>query len=282
MDGSDYGTDGIDERPTEFRSLDGLRLHGTLVTAATSTGNAAVLVHGGGVTRDEGGFFTRLAAGLAQAGIPSLRFDFRAHGESEGDQRDLTLAGVVNDIRAAADHVRAKLAPGPIHLLGASFGGGISALFAAKYPDRVVSLVLINPLFDYKKRIIDEKPYWTNDYINDQAGRELMQNGFISHSPSFKLGRPLLNEVFYLAPHRVLGSITAPTLIVHGTRDTFISVDSSRRYVQEIPADSTLLEIEGAQHGIAVHDDPAYREPQTQRWQAYVIDSAAKWMTDHK
>ena len=234
------------------------------------------------MTRDEGGFFTRLAAGLAHAGIPSLRFDFRAHGESEGDQRDLTLAGVVNDIRAAVDHVRADLAAGPAHLLGASFGGGISAFFAATYPDRVQSLVLINPLLDYKKRIIDEKPYWTHDYIGGEEGRELTRNGFIPHSPSFKLGRPLLNEVFYLAPHRVLGSIVAPTLIVHGTRDTFISVDSSRRYVQEITSESRLLEIEGAQHGIAVHDDPGYGDPQTQEWQTYVIDSVATWMTKHQ
>jgi alpha-beta hydrolase superfamily lysophospholipase len=278
---SGIGTDGVDERSTAFRSLDGIRLQGTLVAPAKPAANAAVLVHGGGVTRDEGGFFTRLAAGLARAGIPSLRFDFRAHGESEGDQRDLTLAGVVNDIRAAVGHAQAQLAPGPIHLLGASFGGGISAFFTATYQDRVASLVLINPLLDYKKRIIDEKPYWANDYISDEAGRELMLNGFIAHSPSFKLGRPLLNEVFYLAPYRVLGSIVAPTLIVHGTGDAFIPVDSSRRYVQAIPAESTLLEIEGAQHGIAVHDDPGYREPQTLRWQAYVIDAIAEWMTDH-
>jgi pimeloyl-ACP methyl ester carboxylesterase len=206
----------------------------------------------------------------------------RAHGESEGDQRDLTLSGVVNDIRAAVDHARAQLAVGPVHLLGASFGGGISAFFAAAHQDRVASLVLINPLVDYKKRIIDEKPYWIDDYISDEAGRELMQNGFIPHSPSFKLGRPLLNEVFYFAPTRVLGSIAAPTLIVHGTRDTFISVDSSRRHIQEIRSESSLLEIEGAQHGIAVHDDPAYREPQTQRWQAYVIEAVMKWMTSHQ
>jgi uncharacterized protein len=284
MDGQDGGAmipDGIDERPTEFRSLDGLQLRGTVVTAAQPVGYAAVLVHGGGVTRDEGGFFTRLATGLADAGVPSLRFDFRAHGESEGDQRDLTLAGVVNDIRAAVDHVRVRLAPGPVHLLGASFGGGISAFFAASYPDRVVSLVLINPLLDYKRRIIDEKPYWKNDYISNTEGRALAQHGFIPHSPSFKLGRPLLNEVFHFAPHRVLGNIVAPTLIVHGTRDTFIAVDSSRRYIKEITAEAKLLEIEGAQHGIAVHDDPGYHEPQTQRWQAYVIDSVAKWMTDH-
>jgi predicted alpha/beta hydrolase len=49
-------------------TLDGLRLAATLVTPDVSADRAVVLVHGGGVTREEGGFFTRLAAGLGEAG----------------------------------------------------------------------------------------------------------------------------------------------------------------------------------------------------------------------
>lgn len=90
----------------EFRSLDGLRLRGTLTMPPVALGAAAVLVHGGGVTREEGGFFARFAAGLAEAGMPVLRFDFRAHGESDGRPEDLTIAGVANDIRAAVRRVR--------------------------------------------------------------------------------------------------------------------------------------------------------------------------------
>jgi pimeloyl-ACP methyl ester carboxylesterase len=167
-------------------------------------GNAAVLVHGGGVTRHEGGFFTRLAMGLAAKGIASLRFDFRAHGESEGRQEELTISGIVNDIRAAVDHLRELAGSQPVNLIGASFGGGISAFFASRYPRQIRGLVLLNPLLNYKKRFIDDKPYWANDRIDEEAGRELTEHGFIAHSPSFKLGRALLNEVFYVQPHQVM------------------------------------------------------------------------------
>jgi len=43
-----------------------------------------------------------------------------------------------------------------------------------------------------------EKPYWTNDRLGEEAGRELAERGFLPHSPTFTLGRSLLNEVFYL------------------------------------------------------------------------------------
>ncbi|WP_119727054.1 alpha/beta hydrolase [Thermomonospora amylolytica] len=267
------------EYSTAFSSLDGLRLHGTLVMPTEVHGPAVVLVHGGGVTREEGGFFTQLADGLADIGLPSLRFDFRAHGESEGRQEDLTLSGVVNDIRAAVEHVRAETGSGPVSLIGASFGGGICAFYASRHPESLHRLVLFNPLLDYKRRFVDEKPYWHGDRIDEEAGRELAAHGHVAHSPTFKLGRALLNEVFYLAPHRELGKVTTPTLILHGTGDTFIPVQSSRDAVGQFGAEAELIEIEGAQHGFAVHDDPQYADPQTQKWQAYVIRTVAHWLS---
>jgi hypothetical protein len=82
-----------------LRTLDGLQLAATLVAPIEPAERAVVLVHGGGVTREEGGFFTRLAAGLGDAKAASLRFDLRGHGESEGRQNELTLATILNDIR---------------------------------------------------------------------------------------------------------------------------------------------------------------------------------------
>lgn len=78
----------------------------------------------------------------------------------------------------------------------------------------------------------------------------------MAHSPTFRLGRSLLNEVFWLQPHTTLSAITVPTLIVHGTKDTFISVESSRAVTVQLNCEHKLVEIDGAQHGFAVHDDP--------------------------
>jgi uncharacterized protein len=140
---------------------------------------------------------------------------------------------------------------------------------------------MLNPLLNYKKRLIDDKLYWHDEQISEKAGRKLLDQGFLVHSPTFKLGRPLLNELFYLQPHTVLGDIRAPTLIMHGTRDTFIPVESSRWSAQQLTVEHRLIEVEGAQHGFAVHDDPSYANPQSQQWQAEVIRSVADWISRH-
>lgn len=268
------------ENGLTFTAPDGLHLSGTLALPDGAR-QAVVLVHGGGVTREEGGFFTRLAAGLAEAGVASLRFDLRGHGESEGLQEDLTIAGILGDIRAAIGRIRAETGSERVALLGTSFSGGICGYYAAQHPYDLATLVMLNPLLNYKKRFIDDKPYWQDEQISDEASRALLTQGYIAHSPTFKLGRALLNEVFYIRPHMVLPDIQAPTLIVHGTKDTFIPVESSRWAAKQLTTEHRLIEVDGAQHGFAVHDDPSYAHPQSQRWQADVIHAVAAWITQH-
>jgi len=264
---------------TRIRTLDGLQLAATLARPDADAGKAAVLVHGGGVTRDEGGFFTRLAAGLAEAGVASLRFDLRGHGESDGRQEELTLATILNDIRVALGHAREVTGDALLSLIGASFTGGVCAYYAARQLPEIDRLVLLNPQLDYKQRTISSQPYWIDDYLTDDMARQLDEQGFIQFTPTLKHGRPILNEVFWFEPLTVLGDIKAPVLVVHGTRDTFVPVEASRAAMQRFTAVHRLIEIEGAQHGFAVHDDPGYRQPQSQEWQSLVIGAVADWIT---
>ena len=168
--------------PTEsvvmLRTLDGLHLAGTLTMSDQLADRAAVLIHGGGVTREEGGFFTRLAAGLAEAGAASLRFDLRGHGESEGQQEELTLATILNDIRTAFTSVQGAIGAIRLSLLGASFAGGVCAYYAAKRPD-IDRLVLLNPQLDYKQHTISSRSYWHDDQLDEEMATRLREDGFI-------------------------------------------------------------------------------------------------------
>lgn len=265
------------ETAAVVRTPDGLRLAATVVEPASTTEHAALLVHGGGVTRNEGGFFTRLAAGLADSGVASLRADLPGHGDSEGQQEDLSLTSLLNTIRAGLDHLRGR-GHSRTNVVAASFSGGMAAIYAARTGVELHRLVLLNPLLDYRRRFVDDKPVWHGGHLDDVAGRELLDQGYLAHSPTFRLGRALLNEVFWFAPRLELADVQAPTLLVHGSGDTFIPVESSRDADRRLRCEHRLLEIEGAQHGFAVHDDPGYRDPQTQRWQRDVIAAVAAWL----
>ena len=268
------------EHEITFRTLDGQQLAGTLVTPDGPSEHAVVLVHGGGVTRHESGFFTRMAHGLGDHGLASLRFDLRGHGESEGRQEELTLSTILNDIRVALCQLREMTKATRLSLLGTSFGGGICGYYAAYRPDEVSRLVMLNPQLDYKKRTIDSRPYWHDDYLDEDVAHQLTEQGSITFTPTLLHGRPLLNEVFWLQPHAILGSIKAPTLIVHGTKDTLVPIESSRAAVPQFTAPCDLVEVEGSQHTFAVHDDPQYHNPQSQAWQAAVVRTVAEWLRD--
>lgn len=96
-----------------------------------ATGQAVVMLHGFGSSRDEvGGLFAMQAAALAAEGIASLRIDFRGYGESAGDMADTTLEGLIAD----ADAARTALAgfdgvdPDRIGVIGYSFGAAVAML----------------------------------------------------------------------------------------------------------------------------------------------------------
>jgi pimeloyl-ACP methyl ester carboxylesterase len=263
---------------TAFRSLDGTELFGTITSTGTKPTGLSVLVHGSGVTREEGGFFTRLADGLAAVGIASLRFDLRAHGVSGGREVDLTIAAVANDIRAACDHVRAVTGwSEAVDVISASFSGGATAMYAGRRPQDVRRLVLLNPRLDYRERYTTSRPGWSDDYLSAKAARELDERGFTEKSP-FELGRALLNEVLLWDLPAVLAAVRAPVLMVHGTADTFVPVESSRRFRPMLGGPAELVELDGAQHGFAVHEDPTYLDPQTQAWQREVISRVSEFL----
>lgn len=139
--------------------------------------------------------------------------------------------------------------------------------------------MLLNPQLDYKSRYIDQKPHWKNDFLAEDMSTKLSEQGYINHSATVKHSRAFLNEVFWIRPNEVISEIVAPTLLVHGTEDTFVPVETSRLAARRLRTGHKLVEIVGAQHGFAVHNDPQYMSPQSQRWQSFVIETVRDWLT---
>src|SRR5271154_328807 len=87
-----------------------------------------------------------IAEGLKIQGIAVLRFDFTGLGASEGEFANTTFSSNVDDLVAAADHLRQTLRA-PALLIGHSLGGA-AVLAAAPRIAEARPVVTINAPFD--------------------------------------------------------------------------------------------------------------------------------------
>ncbi len=251
------------QRTTTVLGHDGLRLAATVVLPVGEPRCTALLLHGEGADREQGGFYPRLATELAQLGVASLRVDLPGHGDSEGTQEELSLSGLLNVISAATTHLRENVSAGPAVLVATGLTGGVAAGYAARRGDEVAKVVLFNPLIDYQEHFVDASPRWSGGFLGAEAGRALLADGHLRVSDTYVVGRAMLNEVFWLQPRGVLPVITAPTLVVHGAGPTGVPVSSSRSAVEALTCPSRLVEIV---------------PPVDAHWQAPAIRVTTEWI----
>jgi len=87
----------------------------------------------------------KFARYLSERGIPSLRFDSKGSGDSEGDMVDMTVDSLVEDTCDAISLLKARTKVKRVVLIGLRFGATVAALTAER-DERVNSLVLLSPI----------------------------------------------------------------------------------------------------------------------------------------
>nr|WP_225098831.1 alpha/beta fold hydrolase [Streptomyces sp. CoH27] len=119
----------------------GIRLHvqRTGPTGDRSPRATVVLVHGL-LTDSLASYYFTVAPAFAASGLDVVMYDLRGHGRSERPSRGYTLDHNIDDLEALLDRLGVT---GPVHLVGNSYGGTIAFGWAARHPERVTSLTLI-------------------------------------------------------------------------------------------------------------------------------------------
>lgn len=90
-----------------------------------------------------------LAQNLAQAGFPSLRFDYSGSGDSAGDAAGVELDHWKADIVQAINELRERSGVSMISLVGLRLGASLAAAVATDYHN-IASLVLWDPVVNGK------------------------------------------------------------------------------------------------------------------------------------
>jgi pimeloyl-ACP methyl ester carboxylesterase len=223
----------------------------------------------------EGGFCRM----LADAGRFVIRYDHRDTGRSvsyEPGRPEYTGADLTADAAGVLDGLGISAA----HLVGVSAGGGIAQEVALDFTDRVLSLTLIStspatrgdrdlppPTPEFSRFVVTAVVDWSNpnsviDYLVDYwrvlAGgerafnegrlRELVRRD-VERARDFAAMRNHDLMSHGEGSPRPLSSITAPTLVIHGTADPMFPLEHGRALAEEIPG-ARLLTLEGAGHGV--------------------------------
>lgn len=149
----------------------------------------------------------------AREGFGYVRFDFRGHGQSQGDFEDGTIGLWLLDAVAVLDRV---IGDKGIFLIGSSMGGWVSLLLARAYPQKIKGLIGLAAAPDFTRDIKAQ--------MNDQQKKDLKKNGFFIlpsdyGAEGYKITQDILDDG---EAHCVLNSalqIECPVRLIQGKMD---------------------------------------------------------------
>ena len=201
----------IKEKKFFYKSNDKIKLCG-IFSIPDKMNGFVLLTHG--ITMDKNeydDFYIDIAKTLYTKGIGSLRFDFRAHGESEGKQRDMTIIGELLDVEASVEKI-SGIWKNQITIMGTSFSAGSSILYTALYPSKVKNLILLSPVLDYNATFIKPVTTWGKENFNKEGFSQLKNKGYMLLDGEFELGARLIEEFRVIKPYEFLDTINCPVL----------------------------------------------------------------------
>ena len=133
--------------------------------------------------------FRLLGDGLARERIHSLRFDYRATGDSAGDSEEMMISGHPRDIECAIDELKLLSGVQSVYLVGIRLGA-LFALEAAKSRPDVVGVIAWEPVVDgrsYHAELMESASPWRPGYW-DVGGLVIAESNFKQIRPFNLMG----------------------------------------------------------------------------------------------
>ena len=220
-----------------FETSDGLVLKGWFVPAADGKKDRTLLMcHG---WSDNKGELLKMTAYLHAAGFNLFYFDFRSHGESQGE---FTTLGhyELQDLKAAMDCLRTRK-PWCLENLGVfgfSMGAAVAAMGAGDYPE-IRAVVLESPFTEFHRVCAQ----WTKNHLHIPYFPMVMGAIFVLRlRAGLAVGsKSPVKSIFRISPK--------PLLMIGGSADTLMPESGVRRLHAAAGEPKQLWIISGAAHG---------------------------------
>ncbi len=239
----------MSERERYFE-LEGIRLKGEIYLPDTGPAPypTLCLCHGlprGRPSAPGDGGYPALAAWLAESGFLTVIFNFRGAGESEGN---FDMQGWTRDLEAVLDSVydMDEVNRGCVSLVGFS-AGAAAAIYVAARDQRVSSVV--SCACPTVSRI------GTDRELAERMIAEFREVGIIKDDdfpPSLDDWMAGFNHVYSL--DWVVKLSPRPILLIHGTEDDVVPVESSRGLFEKAREPKDIIIIQGAGHQLRLSE----------------------------
>lgn len=186
-------------------------------------------------------FFVQGAGGHALQWVNQLRHfsekyrciapDLRGHGHSDKPRDGYTVDQITDDLVAVLDGLDIEE---PVVVLAHSAGGLLGISFAARYPERLTKLVLVNTAAQLPLN------RWMRLGLRIPAMLMVLVRPFLQrrgrfNAPPHIFKRFVENSVGSWQGWDLLPDITTPTLVIAGQRDWYVRPSLSRRTAYEMP-----------------------------------------------
>lgn len=195
---------------------------------------------------------TEVAQWCAGRGIACTRFDYRAHGESEGDFRDFTIGNALEDTLAVID----KVAKGKLILIGSSMGGWIALLAALERKERIAGIIGIAAAPDFTERLV-----WNT--LKEDQRRRMEEEGELSAPSDYGIGELIYTHKLILEGRSRLLlddpiAIDAPVRLLQGMQDADVPWPTAMDIQEKLLSDDVQVTlIKDGDHRLSRLDDLA-------------------------
>jgi len=254
----------------DFRSAEGHQLAALLDRPASEIRAVALFAHCFTCGKDNRAA-RRIAEALGLGGIAVLRFDFTGLGMSEGEFANTTFSSNVDDLVAAADHLRRTLAA-PAILIGHSLGGAAVLAAAHRIPE-ARAVVTIGAPFD-PAHVIG----LLGDRVHDIGDKQEVEVTLAGRP--FKVRRSFLEDAKQQNLAERIGALHKALLIFHSPTDDIVGIDNASQIFLAAKHPKSFISLFGADHLLSRRSDDAYVANVITAWAQPYLDMTADAETD--
>ena len=196
-----------------------------------------------------------------------LRVDLQGHGESELENEEITIETYVRDL----NNLLEKLDISKVSLIGFSLGSAVALSFAAKYPSKVDSIVLMSAFYKADDALKETLTHFKNalntsfeefydvilpmvlceDVIEANKKELELLKDIGSQNANTKAYIKAVDACLNFNAEEYLSEIDVPTLILASKRDEISKLDMQKELSDKIK-NAELIVFDNVKHNLLV------------------------------